>query len=48
MEGEVAIGTLIRRFPGLALAETVTLSEVDDGIAGLEKLPVRLRPATGR
>jgi cytochrome P450 len=43
VEGEVAVGTLIRRFPDLALAETVTLSEVDDGIAGLEKLPVRLR-----
>jgi cytochrome P450 len=44
LEGEVAIGTLIRRFPDLTMTESVTVTEVDDGVAGLERLPVRLRP----
>lgn len=43
MEGEIAISTVLRRFPDLALAEPVTLSEREEGIIGLEKLPVRLR-----
>ncbi|WP_216207100.1 cytochrome P450 [Amycolatopsis aidingensis] len=43
VEGEVAIGTLLHRFPDLALAEPVTFSEVDEGIVGLERLPVLLR-----
>jgi cytochrome P450 len=42
VEGEVAIGSLVRRFPELALAEAVTVTEVDDGIVGLERLPLRL------
>jgi cytochrome P450 len=43
VEGQVAIGTLFRRFPDLTLAESVSFSEVDEGIVGLEQLPVRLR-----
>lgn len=43
LEGEVAIRTVVRRFPGLELTESVTLTEVEDGISGLERLPVRLR-----
>jgi cytochrome P450 len=42
VEGEVAIGSLLRRFPDLALAEPVTIREIEDGVIGLNRLPVRL------
>lgn len=43
LEGEVGIGALLRRFPDLSLAEDVEIRELEDGIIGLERLPVRLR-----
>jgi cytochrome P450 len=48
LEGEVAIGAVIRRFPHLSMTESVTVTEVEPagevggGIAGLERLHVRL------
>lgn len=42
LEGEVAIGSLVRRFPDLALAEPVQIREIEDGVIGLNELRVRL------
>lgn len=43
VELEVAISTLLRRFPDLALTEPVTVGEIEDGVLGVEQLPVRLK-----
>lgn len=45
LEAEVTIGTLLRRFPDLTLAEPVTFTEVEKAMIGLERLPVRLQPS---
>lgn len=45
LEAEVAIGTLLRRFPDLTLAEPVSFTEVEQAMIGLARLPVQLRPA---
>lgn len=47
VELEVAIGTVIRRFPDLALVEPVRIGEIEDGVLGVERLPVRLTAPTG-
>lgn len=43
LEGEVGLGALLRRFPRLSLAGSVGIQELEDGVIGVETLPVRLR-----